>query len=419
VRIFVDSALDGYEWLKGLGVTWDKMGVYEAPAYLPSDPSVASLQGSSRYLQVYDEDGCYKGVNHKGRWIRGAAYKDEKKGAAIMAALEDCVADTCPNVEVVTGVAMKSIVREGIVTGDVTGIVVDEGGVEKRVRAKRAVILTCGGYAANPDLVHLSNMKVDLSVKPSGGTGNTGDGLIAAGFIGAQTVNMSSVQITHGCNANSNNLSTATSMPANPFNGPATFINLDASGKRFWGEMEGSAQYADAKLTVLSSRHMVNYWTVGDAASVAAAGATDDDLAKFTDGLGHVCNSVEELAGVIGCDAATLQETLDTYNGFVDAGIDTDFGKATHYLTQHIEQPPFYAFETCYCCRSTPGGLRVNADASVLDLNGEPIPRLYAAGEVTGSVHGYYRNTGGDSWTECVCFGRIAGANAASEQPFA
>lgn len=103
----------------------------------------------------------------------------------------------------------------------------------------------------------------------------------------------------------------------------------------------------------------------------------------------------------------------------IPIGVDTDYGKASHWLTQRIETAPFYAFETCYTCRSTPGGLRVATDCAVLDLNGEKIPHLYAAGEVTGNLHGRYRNTGGDSWTDLVCFGRIAGESAAKEAPVA
>ena len=170
---------------------------------------------------------------------------------------------------------------------------------------------------------------------------------------------------------------------------------------------------------MLNMKNMVNYWTIGDATSVANGGATEEDLAAFADGLGIVANSVEELAEGIGCDAAELQATLDTYNAFVDSGVDTDYGKAAIYLTQKIETPPFYAFETCYTCRSTPGGLRVDTDTRVLDLNGQPIPHLFAAGEVTGNLHGHYRNTGGDSWTDLACFGRIAGASAAKEESLA
>lgn len=416
VRLYVDNAHDNYEWLKSFGISWTRMGIYEQPAYLPSDPSVASVQGASVYLQTYDEDGCFAGLNHKGRWVCGPVYGDFHNGPAVMAALEDQVANNCPNVDVACGVALKSIVREGVVEGNVTGVVVDEAGAEKRIKADRAVILACGGFAANPEMLHMYNGKIDLSVKPSGGTGNTGDGLVAAGFIGAQTVNMGSIQIDHGYNVNASGL--FSTKASNPFGNPSTYINLDAEGKRFWGEMAGAAQYSDAKLSRLNTLHMVNYWTLGDATSVATGGATEDDLKSFEQ-IGYVADSVEEMAEKLGCDAATLQATLDAYNSFVDAGVDTDFGKAAFYLTQRIETAPFYAFETCYTCRSTPGGLRISTSCEVLDLNGEPIPHLYAAGEVTGNVHGHYRNTGGDSWTDLACFGRIAGASAAKVEPVA
>jgi succinate dehydrogenase/fumarate reductase flavoprotein subunit len=127
-------------------------------------------------------------------------------------------------------------------------------------------------------------------------------------------------------------------------------------------------------------------------------------------------NTVADLAKVIEVPAANLVASVNRYNELVTRGEDKDFGVPKDELTNKIEAPPFYAMSKTYRMRHTYGGIRINGKAKVIDRRGEVIPRLYAAGEFTGSVHGIERD-GGCGWTDLVVFGRAAGRNAAAEKP--
>ena len=83
-------------------------------------------------------------------------------------------------------------------------------------------------------------------------------------------------------------------------------------------------------------------------------------------------------------------------------------------MPRAIRTPKFYAIEVKPGIHYTMGGLKINAETQVIDKNGKPIPGFFAAGEVTGGVHGANR-LGGNSISETITFGRIAGANAVKE----
>lgn len=125
--------------------------------------------------------------------------------------------------------------------------------------------------------------------------------------------------------------------------------------------------------------------------------------------------SLAELARVLGVNGTGLEHTADRYNGFADAGEDADFFKDPKFLSK-IETPPFYGAELrlgIVCLTSK--GLRIDADAHVLNRAGKPVPGLYAAGECTGGVLGDVYMGSGNSYANCVVFGRMAGVTAARE----
>lgn len=321
-----------------------------------------------------------------------------------------------------TGTALTGIIRESPHGGDVLGVSVTRGnaGDEVLIRARRGVVLTCGGFAGNGEMMHLHNGKIAATTLPSGSTNNTGDGLVAAQYIGAQTVNMGSIQVDVGMTTTTPSALLSKNKSDNLLASPQIYIEIGPDGNRMWSEMLNNCQYYEAKLTRLAALGgLTSWWKLGDAKSVAAREATEEDMAEFAEKIGHVCDTIDEAAQIIGCDAATLKATVDRYNGFVDAGVDSDYGNSAEYLMMKIDTPPFCLYEVTYCTRTTPGGLRINEKSQVIDIEGAPMPRLYAAGEVTGSVHGKYRNNGGDSWTDIVCFGRIAGDEVVSLDPVA
>jgi len=116
----------------------------------------------------------------------------------------------------------------------------------------------------------------------------------------------------------------------------------------------------------------------------------------------------------MGLDAHTLEETIARWNEHCDREEDTDFGR-TQMLVP-ITEPPFYALELSPAMLNTQGGPRRNGSGQVMRPDGNPVPRLYSAGEL-GSIYSYlYQGTGNIG--ECLAFGRISGRNAAAEQPW-
>ena len=122
--------------------------------------------------------------------------------------------------------------------------------------------------------------------------------------------------------------------------------------------------------------------------------------------------TLAELAENIGIPADALEKTIDEFNALVKAGKPDQFGRRTWENT--IEEGPFYAVAFSPCVHHTMGGLEINPDAEVLNTKGQAIEGLYAAGEVTGGIHGTNR-VGGNAVPDALCFGKIAGANAAAK----
>jgi fumarate reductase flavoprotein subunit len=137
-------------------------------------------------------------------------------------------------------------------------------------------------------------------------------------------------------------------------------------------------------------------------------GQTADELVE--QGYAFQADTLEELAAQIGVPADALVETVNNYNSYYDAGVDKEFGK--ELMKARIDTPPFYASPRVPTVHHTMGGIKINTEAQVIGIDGEVIPGLYAAGEVTGGIHGTNR-LGGNAIADIIIFGRIAGANAA------
>jgi fumarate reductase flavoprotein subunit len=409
-RVFCFNSRDNFNWLESLGIKWNGSRPYETPVEVPSDFTKSATLQASQYLQTFNDEGLSTMINQKIRYNIGSVYKDGKGGGANFQCLLDTVG-TFSNVTIITDSPVKTIIREQPFSGDVQGVALEDG---TSYRAKRAVILASGGFGGNGEMLHMFDPRIDPGTKTSGGTGNTGDMIVAAQLVGAQTLNMHCIQIDFGGSVVEPSLSGNNN--SNPFGGAADYIEVGKDGKRFWTEKNSDEQYMDAELQELHHLGYTTWFRIGDSQSVAE-NRTQENLDSFKATYGSICDSIEEVAGVVGCDAATLQETIDRYNSFVDAQVDTEFGKQKSLLAHKLDTAPFYVFEAAYYCRTTPGGMRINTEAQILDLFGAPIPRLFGCGEITGNTHGRFRNNGGDSWCDSTCFGRIAGDGAAALAP--
>ena len=131
------------------------------------------------------------------------------------------------------------------------------------------------------------------------------------------------------------------------------------------------------------------------------------------EGEAWTADSIEELAKKMGLNPTALKKTVDEYNSYVDSKKDP-IGKNERNLNHKIIKPPFWACYSAMSVHHTMGGVQINTKTQVLDDKGNVIPGLYAAGEVTGGIHGTNR-VGANAVADIFTFGRIAGKNAAAE----
>ena len=284
--------------------------------------------------------------------------------------------------------------------GRVVGVkAVQNDGTPVTIRADKGVILTTGGYAYNPQMLAQYNkywpdLKPDL--KSTNVVSATGDGITMGLEVGASLTGMEFFQI---------------SISQEPMTiKQENLIYVNCQGERFVNE------YAERDLrafAVLGTEEGYAWFVYDhDSATTGNQMLTDgqlDDLVKR--GLIYRADTVEGLAQYIGCDPAVLRETVDTYNAFHDAGLDETFGRTI--FGNKIENGPFFTYPAIPKAHHTMGGLHTDINAQVLNEAGEPIPGLYAAGEVTGGIHGGNR-LGGNAVADCFVFGRIAGERAAN-----
>ena len=147
-------------------------------------------------------------------------------------------------------------------------------------------------------------------------------------------------------------------------------------------------------------------WLVVDQAMVDASSVIQGYIKK---GYTVTGQTYEELAKAMGVDEAAFAETMKTWNGYVEAKNDPDFGRTS--FAKALDTAPYYAIKVTAGVHHTMGGLKINTNTEVLKADGSVIPGLFAAGEVTGGVHGANR-LGGNAVADFTVFGRIAGAAA-------
>ena len=258
----------------------------------------------------------------------------------------------------------------------------------------KAVVLTTGGFGANLDMV--VKYKPELKgFMTTNAPGIQGQGIEMAQAIGAATVDMDQIQIHPTVEAN-----TAALITEGLRGDGAVLIN--AEGKRFIDEVGTRDVVSAAEIAQTGSYS----WLVVDQAMVDASSVIQGYIKK---GYTVTGETYEELGKAMGVDAAAFAETMDKWNGYVEAKNDPDFGRTS--FANPLNTAPYYAVKVTAGVHHTMGGLKINANTEVLNEKGEVIPGLFAAGEVTGGVHGANR-LGGNAVADFTVFGRIAGAAA-------
>jgi fumarate reductase flavoprotein subunit len=320
-------------------------------------------------------------------------------------------ADGLPEITVETGLRAIRLTTDD--EGAVSGIEVESRGGVQRVRAARAVIITSGGFGQDVDLIRAFSPKAAKALR-LGGQSNTGDGLRMAWKLGADLRDMPYVKGTFGNHPDAKPTEHTACMAI--YKGA---IAVNRGGHRF---MDESLDYKILGDYCLDQDGAIAYQIFDQA--ILESEVPGYPMFEFgrrvTEGKLLKADSLEELAGLLEIPAAQLVDTVRAYNEQVRGGAQDPFGR--EHLTHSygdlvpIEQGPFYGYPSTAAVVATYAGLAVDPEARVLDVFGEPISRLYAAGEVTGGFHGAAFMTG-TSLGKCTVFGRIAGRNAARVAP--
>lgn len=361
VKTLCENSADSIEWLKTLNINLTSVGAFGG----------ASVK---RIHRPVDENG-----------------KTLSVGAYMVPLLEQSV-NGYDNITLLTSTLANTILTKD---GAAVGIVATgKDGETVTVNAK-AVLLATGGFGANSAMVE--QYKPELAgFMTTNAAGAQGQGIVMAEAVGAATVDMEQIQIHPTVQ-----FDTAALITEGLRGDGAILVN--AEGKRFIDEVGTRDVVSAAEIAQTGSYS----WLVVDQAMVDASTVIQGYIKK---GYTFTGNTYEELAEAIGVDAAAFAETMNTWNGYVEAKNDPDFGRTS--FANQLNTAPYYAIKVSAGVHHTMGGLKINTSAEVLDTNGNAIPGLFAAGEVTGGVHGANR-LGGNAVTDIVVFGRIAGASAA------
>lgn len=401
VQTFVTEASRNAEWVKGMG------------GEIVPRPELSTFPTSIRV--AFPSTRGAEGIGPRVR-VKGAT---QSGGIDLWGVLSRKIAET--GIEILYSSPAKRLeVEKG---NGVTGVVAARGEKEVSVRAKRAVILTCGGFEYDKTmLLNYLGQNYFGMCNPA----NTGDGIRMAAEVGADLWHMSGVAASLGFKFPEFPFAIRQSIPY------PGFIYVDQTGKRFMDEAGTDAHlmwsptgYIDTKTL---QRTRIPCYVIFDEdtrmrGAVAETGRgrisdvyqwSADNSAEIRKGWIKAAETVADLAPQINVRSDQLQLTVSQYNIECVGGYDPQYGRAADTLVP-VARPPFYAMEMWPSLFNTQGGPKRNAKAQILDVWGNPIKRLYSAGELGSLWHRNYPGAGNVS--EALAFGRIAARNAVAEPP--
>lgn len=362
VATMCENSADAIDWLDSIGITLH---------------DVASFGGASvkRIHRPLDENGKVISV-----------------GAYVVPLLEQNCASR--GIEVILNTTVDTILTDA--SGAAVGVSgTNKDGATVTVNAK-SVVLATGGFGANLDMV--VEYKPELAgFMTTNAAGIQGQGIAMATAVGAATVDMDQIQIHPTVEANTAALITE------GLRGDGAIL-VNAEGKRFVDEV-GTRDVVSAAEVAQTGSYS---WLIVDQKMADASSVIQGYITK---GYTFTGETYEELAEAIGVDPAALAETMSDWNACVEAKSDPEFGRTS--FASPLDTAPYYAVKVTAGVHHTMGGVKINSDTEVLKEDGSVIPGLFAAGEVTGGVHGANR-LGGTAVTDFVVFGRIAGNSAAA-----
>lgn len=312
-------------------------------------------------------------------------------------------------ITIMTNVSGKELIQDD--TGKVTGVVAeDKYGNQCTLNANMGVVLATGGFSANGKMVQQYNTSGkwdDLSkvMTTNRYSSSQGDGISMAVEAGASLTDMEQIQLLYLGNVKDGSM---TKYPNRCLTGTNQVIFINKEGKRFVQEDGRRDQICLAVLQQPDSMYYILESGDGDYVDLDEALSGDGFDFKYLEDNGFIVvgDTLEELAGKLDMDPATLKATVDTFNEDVKAGKDEEFGRALFYC--ELQNGPWVATARTACIHHTMGGVTIDTEGHVLAEDGSIISGLVAAGEVTGGIHGGNR-LGGNAIVDTVVFGKIAG----------
>ena len=294
--------------------------------------------------------------------------------------------------------------------GEILGVEVKNAGKTERIFARKAVIIASGGFGRDIGLRMEYCPALNESLPCSNHKGATGEVIRLAKAVGADSLHMEFIQLYPCADPKTGSVD---SWAFYAYSGAGFgMIYVNSEGKRFVSELAGRDEVSKAQ----SGSCKKPTWAILNGGIVSALGMTQDEV-KNGIRLGRMVkgDSASELEAALNMQKGALTGSLDRINqALKNDGTDPDFGGERGKGMISLKDGPFFAISQWPSVHYTMGGLRIDENAKVTDVLGKPIPRLYAAGEVCGGIHGSNR-LAGNSLTECVVFGRIAGEKAGAE----
>ncbi len=338
-------------------------------------------------------------------WPRSHESSNYKSGLAFIETFENMIATNEYPIEIYYETSATEFMMDNDSVVGVYAVGID--GTEYEFKANSGVMLATGGFAGNKELRKKYDPSLLESLPTSNAASITGDGIIMAEAIGANLVGMEYIQSLPVCDPvtgkTSNNVGAST----------ALFINKE--GKRFTNE---AGRRDDITAAARAQTDGQFYVVVNEANLMADAEGKNKNGLLISDlvesGSTVKADTIEELAEKLNMDSAVLQETVDNFQKAYDTQNDPEFGRTVFDQYVDLSQGgPYYATLRSPAVHHTMGGVEIDVETHVISTDGSIIKGLYAAGEVTGGIHGTNR-LGANAVPDALSFGRLAGQNAAT-----
>ncbi|KGE16886.1 flavocytochrome c [Paenibacillus wynnii] len=357
LRFFVDNSASAIDWLDSIGIRLNNItitgGMKEKRTHRPEDGSAVG-----QYL------------------VKGLVKNLQEKGIPLFV-----------NADV------KEITQKD---GKVNGVKVIFNQADEKVITAAAVVITTGGFGSNKEMI--SEVRPDLEgYVTTNQIGSTGDGIKMIENVGGTTVDMDQIQVHPTVQQEKSYLI------GEAVRGEGALL-ISSKGTRFTNELN-TRDKVTAAINTLPEKTAFLVFDSGVKSRVKAI--------EQYEKMGFVIqgDTIEALAKEMNVPADQLKTTLDTWNSAVKAKSDAAFGRTTG-MDNDLSSAPYFAIKIGPGVHYTMGGVKVNMNTEVLNKDGKPITGLFAAGEVTGGLHGENR-IGGNSVAEIIIFGRQAGIKSA------